>query len=64
MPDGWPEVGGVAKDLLGGCVEPTTQAVMFSVPSENPSESAADGGRRRLRELVSIALSSPEFQRC
>ncbi len=52
------QVEGVITDLLGGSVSPATRRVLDDAAS---NENA--GSMQRLKELVSIALSSPEFQR-
>jgi hypothetical protein len=55
------QVDGVVKELLGGVADSTTRSVMLSIRSDNVP-AAANDGRARLRELLAIALASPEFQ--
>jgi uncharacterized protein (DUF1800 family) len=57
------QADGVIKDLLGGYAEPTTRAAMLSIRSADAAQSDARDGTLRLRELLAIALASPEFQR-
>ena len=55
------QVDGVVKEVLGGIVDSATRQAMLAATGSGPG---ADGeGARRLREVLSIALSSPEFQR-
>ena len=55
------QVDGVVNGVLGGIVDSTTRQAMLAATGSGPG---ADGaGARRLREVLSIALSSPEFQR-
>jgi hypothetical protein len=56
------QVDGVVRDILGGSAEPATRDAMLSVRPDASERDTADG-RRRLRELLVIALASPEFQR-
>jgi len=52
---------GVVNGVRGGIVDSTTRQAMLAATGSGPG---ADGaGARRLREVLSIALSSPEFQR-
>jgi hypothetical protein len=58
------QIDGVVKDVLGGSVDPATRDVMLGVRSQtSPEEGSLAEGRLRLRELLVIALASPEFQR-
>jgi uncharacterized protein (DUF1800 family) len=54
------QVTGVVDDVLGGHTDSLTRATMLAIrPAGSPP--AADG-EKRLRELLAIALASPEFQ--
>ncbi|HEY9230423.1 MAG TPA: DUF1800 domain-containing protein, partial [Gemmatimonadaceae bacterium] len=58
------QVNGVVRDVLGGVAEPATREAMLGI--RTPSNTAATNvgeGQKRLRELLQIALASPEFQR-
>ena len=57
------QVDGVVMDMLGGYAEPATREGMLAIRPADAADTTADDGPRRLRELLSIALSSPEFQR-
>jgi uncharacterized protein (DUF1800 family) len=55
------QIDAVVKDVLGGTAELATRDAMLAVRSETMASAAE--GRRRLRELLTIAMASPEFQR-
>jgi uncharacterized protein (DUF1800 family) len=57
------QVDGVVKVVLGGYAEPGTREVMLGVRPGGAAERDAADGPRRLRELLAIALASPDFQR-
>jgi uncharacterized protein (DUF1800 family) len=58
------QVEGVVKNILGGVADSTTRSVMLGIRSDNMVRTAgAADGAARLRELLAIALASPEFQR-
>jgi hypothetical protein len=54
------QVAGVVRALLGGRVSDNTRTTMLSARS---AAGTAIGGEQTLRELVRLALASPEFQR-
>jgi uncharacterized protein (DUF1800 family) len=59
------QVDGVVNGILGGCADPVTRATMLGIRAdrvESAAGAAADA-EQRLRELLAIALASPEFQR-
>jgi hypothetical protein len=56
------QVDGVVNAVLVHCADSLTRATMLGIRSGVDAESAA-AGERRLRELIAIALASPEFQR-
>jgi uncharacterized protein (DUF1800 family) len=57
------QADGVVKVMLGGVAEPATrEAMMALAPSRGNSDGPYDGSNR-LRDVLAIALSSPEFQR-
>jgi uncharacterized protein (DUF1800 family) len=56
------QVDGVVSDVLGGAAEPPTRRAMLAVQTRPPTTSVEDR-RKDLRELLSIAFASPEFQR-
>jgi uncharacterized protein (DUF1800 family) len=58
------QIDAVVKDVLGGTAEPATREAMLALRSQtSPEEGSVAFGRWRLRELLVIALASPEFQR-
>ena len=57
------QVDGVIKDILGGSPEPATRVAMLAVGTGSAADSDPKTGPKRLKELLSIAFSSPEFQR-
>jgi hypothetical protein len=57
------QVDGVLKDILGGCPEPGTRNAMLSVAKGSAEDADPAKGSARLKELLSIAFASPEFQR-
>jgi hypothetical protein len=56
------QVEGVVLGILGGQADSATLAAMLSVRKNDGAAQPADG-ERRLRELLAVALASPEFQR-
>jgi uncharacterized protein (DUF1800 family) len=56
------QVDGVVTNVLGGVADSTTRSVMLAIRAEGTLPTANDGPAR-LRELLGIALASPEFQR-
>jgi uncharacterized protein (DUF1800 family) len=56
------QVDGVVNAVLVHCADSLTRATMLGIRSGVDAESAA-AGEKRLRELLAIALASPEFQR-
>jgi hypothetical protein len=57
------QVEAVTKVMLGGFVDAATRDALLAVrPARSEERSSADGGQR-LREVLAIALASPEFQR-
>jgi uncharacterized protein (DUF1800 family) len=73
--DRWPEwstlsnlplsgqVDGVLKNVFGGYADPATREAMLAIPPQRAASIYPDDGGRRLRELLTIAFASPEFQR-
>jgi len=59
------QVDGVLGGMLGGCADAVTRAAMLGIRSDSAGSAsgASADGDRRLRELLAIALASPEFQR-
>ncbi len=58
------QVDGVIKNILGGVADSTTRRVMLAIRSDSTVRTAGTAdGSARLRELLGIALASPEFQR-
>jgi len=57
------QVEGVIRDILGGNPEAATRAAMLAVGAEGAADTNPNAGPKRLKELLSIAFSSPEFQR-
>ena len=57
------QVDGVVKVVLGGYAEPATREVLLGVRSGGATDRDAADGPKRLRELLAIALASPDFQR-
>jgi uncharacterized protein (DUF1800 family) len=57
------QVDGVQRELLHGYLSPETRAALESVRSTARVPVSAEARQRTLRELVAIALASPEFQR-
>jgi hypothetical protein len=57
------QIDGVVRGLLGGAVDSVTRAAMSATSSGIVLQSTTAEGPRRLRELLTIALASPEFQR-
>jgi len=57
------QVDGVLKDILGGCPEPGTRNAMLSLAKGSAEDADPAKGSARLKELLSIAFASPEFQR-
>ena len=56
------QVDGIVEQLLGGDVSPETRAVLIS--GQNPlAPRARPADRPSLRDLIGLALGSPEFQR-
>jgi uncharacterized protein (DUF1800 family) len=55
------QVDGVVSDVLGGAAEPVTRRAMLAVQPTPPATSVEDR-QKTLRELLSIAFASPEFQ--
>jgi len=53
----------VMKVILGGCPETATRAAMLEARPTASTEGSQIDGRASLRELLAIALASPEFQR-
>ncbi len=56
------QVDGVVNDVLGHCADSLTRATMLGIRPAGDAPSRA-AGEKRLRELLAIALASPEFQR-
>jgi uncharacterized protein (DUF1800 family) len=58
------QVDGVVNAILGGFADPLTRTTMLGIRSEGTVDlaGAAVDGEKRLRELLTIALTSPEFQ--
>ena len=59
------QVNGVVNDILVHCADSVTRATMLGIrPSGGGGEGtqAVADGEKRLRELLAIALASPEFQ--
>ena len=59
LPD---QVDGVVNGVLVHCADSLTRATMLAIQPPATSQ-ATVAGEQRLRELLSIALASPEFQR-
>ena len=59
------QVDGVVGAVLGGCADSVTRVAMLGIRSDGGGgvQAAGADGERRLRELLAIALASPEFQR-
>ena len=57
------QVDGVLRDILGGSPEPGTRDAMLSVAKGTSEDADPAKGSARLKELLSIAFASPEFQR-
>jgi hypothetical protein len=55
------QVDGVVRNILGGTANRSTIDVMLTAGTGDSATSAEPS--YRLREVLSIALSSPEFQR-
>jgi len=55
------QVDGVVNDILVHCADSLTRATMLGIRPSGSSQPPADG-EKRLRELLAIALASPEFQ--
>jgi uncharacterized protein (DUF1800 family) len=56
------QVDGVVDNVLSRCADSLTRATMIGIRPGDGATPAADG-EKRLRELLAIALASPEFQR-
>jgi len=56
------QVDGVVNNVLVHCADSLTRATMLGIRSGADAQSAVVG-EKRLRELLAIALASPEFQR-
>jgi hypothetical protein len=54
-------VDGVVDNVLSRCADSLTRATMIGIRAAG-APPAADGDKR-LRELLAIALASPDFQR-
>jgi uncharacterized protein (DUF1800 family) len=57
------QVEGIVKGVLGGVAEPKTREAMLAVTLPPGTENRPGDGIVRLREVLAIALMSPEFQR-
>ena len=57
------QVDGVIRELLSGQVSESTRAVLVGSRPAAEGPDTSMGRERTLRELISLALSSPEFQR-
>jgi uncharacterized protein (DUF1800 family) len=59
------QVDGVVDGILGGCADPVTRETMLGIRAEGSGSAtvAIGDGEQRVRELLAIALASPEFQR-
>jgi hypothetical protein len=55
------QVDGVVDNVLSRCADSLTRATMIGIRAAG-APPAADGDKR-LRELLAIALASPDFQR-
>jgi hypothetical protein len=55
------QVDGVVNDILVHCADSLTRATLLGIRPSGSSQPPADGDKR-LRELLAIALASPEFQ--
>jgi hypothetical protein len=57
------QVEGIVKAVLGGVAEPATRDAMLAVTLPPGTENRPGDGIVRLREVLAVALMSPEFQR-
>lgn len=57
------QVDGVINSLLGGYAEPETRKLMLATVAPDSIPTGGTPGSARLRELIEIALNSPDFQR-
>jgi hypothetical protein len=57
------QVDGVVDQLLGGNVSPETRSILFKGQNPLVEANAPPPVRPSLRDLLGIALGSPEFQR-
>lgn len=57
------QVAGVIRELFGGFASPATRAVLERVRPPSRAPVSAEMAERTLRELVALALASPEHQR-
>ena len=57
------QVDAVVNNLLGGIADSTTRSVMLATRADGTPQTTNADGPARLRELLAIALASPEFQR-
>ena len=55
------QVDGVVNDILVHCADSLTRTTMLAIRPAGGTQAATDG-EKRLRELLAIALASPEFQ--
>jgi uncharacterized protein (DUF1800 family) len=57
------QADGVIRLLLGGVADTTLRQALLAAGDGSPAGNDIAAGSRRLREMLSIALGSPEFQR-
>ncbi|MEP6833472.1 MAG: DUF1800 domain-containing protein [Gemmatimonas sp.] len=57
------QVDGVINALLGGHAEPETRKLMLATTAPDSIPPGGTRGSARLRELIEIALNSPDFQK-
>jgi uncharacterized protein (DUF1800 family) len=57
------QVDGMVKGILGGIAEPATRSAMLGTTLSPEMTGKTGDGILRLREVLAIALQSPEFQR-
>jgi hypothetical protein len=57
------QVDGIVRGMLGGIAEPATRDAMLKTTLAPEAAGKTGDGILRLREVLAIALQSPEFQR-